>query len=119
MEYRYDIWTWDTMSEVDREWFEVCDELIAEKGEALSNSNGTNDIQFAAEKITLQDPNAGIGGYESILFECSGGSVQIGFDLKYAIVNAIAEEIVYGRMGSNLADLIKQKAMEAVREKLA
>ena len=114
----FDRYTWDTDSEADRDWFEVCDEIL--RGRPEVSNTGENDITLRVEKLVAEDVNN--PGIPQTVFEMSGGQIQPGFEFQFALFDKLAQEIQWGGLtyggGMTLGDLIKQKAVEAVREQM-
>lgn len=128
----FDRWNWDTGSAIDERWMEIADEILKERGVDLnmSQSNPTNgpmilcdpkgpqELKIKANKLTLVDP---VGGGKSTLFEAFG-TVELGLELKQAIVKFIDAELenktVMSMNGKYLKDILAKAATEAVRESL-
>lgn len=142
----YDRWTWDTNSDVDKDWFEVAEEILEERGvttKVTFNPTANNNITFhmgngksvpvltvdqtldlilgTNKNIKVTD-TACPGGYEHTLLEITGGNMEIGFDLKMAIVNFLVNELDFGSLmasnGKKLKQVIEDKALDAVRNRL-
>jgi hypothetical protein len=128
----FDRWNWDTGSEIDKRWMEIADEILQTRGVNLNMSqsnpnsgpmitcdpNGPQELIIKADKLTLEDP---VGGTRSVLFESFAG-VELGFELKKAIVKFMDDELqnknTLSMSGKYLKDIIAEAAADAVREKL-
>ncbi len=128
----YDRWNWDTGSAIDHRWMEIADEILKERGVSLNmtqsnpgsgpmitcDPNGPQELIIKADKLILEDP---IGGNRSTLFESFAG-VEIGYDLKQAIVKFIDDElqnkITMSPNGKYLKDILAEATAEAIRDKL-
>ena len=124
----YDRWNWETGSEHDKDWFEVAEELLKERGVefnmsgnggTVNISGGPTDVVIAADKLKVQQCG---GGIDHEVFQMSGGVFEFGFDMKAALVKALGDELTFGSLttnqGRNLRDIIKEAALEAMRERL-
>jgi hypothetical protein len=80
--------------------------------------NGSQELIIRADKLTLEDP---VGGTRTVLFESIGG-VELGFELKKAIVDFMDSELqnknTLSMRGKYLKDIFAEAAADAVREKL-
>ena len=129
----YDRWCWDSGSEMDKDWYEVADELLKERGVMSSSStlsfggNATGvsigssdpivdqDLVISAKKVQGRDPGS---TWDRELFDFSSGC-ELGFDLKQAVADAVAEFMTNGlstKQGLTLRDIVKQAAKDAIRE---
>lgn len=124
----YDRWTWDTDSDVDKQWFEVAEELLKERGMdvALINNNAiqsigvTNgDFTIKSDKLLMENTYSSM---PSELFEWQNGKLQIAHGLKEALVEFLVREIESGVLwstaGKDLGEAIGDVAIKAMKEKL-
>lgn len=142
----YDRWNWDTGTQADKDWFDVAEEILAERGVIVTNPTGSNtNIVFSmgasgptvpvltmdsvgdlilGTKKTLKLKNSdSLGAMEHEILEADqNGNLAIGFDLKYAILNFIATELDCGTLSANngrqLKQMIEDKALEAIRNRI-
>jgi hypothetical protein len=142
----YDRWNWDTNSATDKDWFELAEEILEERGVTATinfSPTGNNSITFsmgngnAFPVLTVDQSNdlilgthdklkftdAGCpGGYEHTLLEVTGSNLEIGHDLQLAIVEFLVNELDFGSLialnGKRLKQVIEEKALEAVRQRL-
>jgi hypothetical protein len=142
----YDRWNWDTGSDMDKDWFEVAEKILKERGVSTtvnSYPSGNNSISFGmgAGKsfpvLTVDQSNDVVlgthkslkvtdaskpGSVEHILFEVSGPNLEISYDLRRALIEFLVDELVYGTTmsmtGKNLKQVIEEKALDAVRNRL-
>jgi hypothetical protein len=128
----YDRWNWDTGSAIDERWMEIADEILKERGVSLNMSqanpnsgpmitcdpSGPQELLIRADKLTLVDP---LGGGKSTLFE-SFSSVELGLELKQAIVKFIDDELqnknTMSINGKYLKDILAKATAEAMIDKL-
>lgn len=128
----FDRWNWDTGSEIDKRWMEIADEILQERGVNLNMSqtspnngpmitcdpNGSQELILKVDKLTLEDP---VGGAKGVLFESFAG-VELGFELKQAILKFLEQELqtknVMSPQGHYLKDILAEASANAVREKL-
>jgi len=100
----YDRWNWDTGTETDKEWMDVAECILRERGINMSNNNDTPIVP-------------------KTLFDLSNGQVVIGEDLKVALIDFLIEEVRSGMTWSSnkaayLDSEIKDAARRAVRENI-
>lgn len=127
----YDRWTWDTNSDVDKQWFEVADELLKERGMEMSlNGNSSTqpnvigvqsgcDLTLKVDKLVMENT---YGSVPSDLFEWQNGKLIIGFGMKEALVEFLTNELDYGSLyssnGRKLRDTVGDAAALAIKERI-
>ena len=126
----YDRWTWDTNSDVDKQWFEVAEELLKERGmEMALNGNSTApnviavqsgcDLTLRSDKLVMENTYSNV---PAELFEWQNGKLQIAFGLKEALVEFLTNELDYGYLtgsnGRNLKDSVGDTATKAMKDRL-
>ena len=128
----FDRWNWDTGSAIDERWMEIADEILKERGVNLNMSqstpgsapmiscdpSGSQELVIKARKLVLEDP---VGGSRSTLFD-SFSTIELGYELKQAIVKFIADEIetksTMATNGKYLQDILREASAKAVKDKL-
>lgn len=127
----YDRWTWDSGSQIDRDWFEVADEILREERGVVFDMSGSNPfgsgivigagnmpthLKIAAEKVVMENPNS--MGMDHEIFEFSGGQLDMGFALKALLVKVLGDELAFGSLttsqGVNLRSAIEMIAAGSV-----
>ena len=109
----YDRWCWESASEMDKDWYEVADEILKERG-VMSSSSGIQlfpqngggvgapmltlnqmpqNVTIKANKLVTQAPNNTV---DHDVFDLSNGNFELGFDLKNAIMMLILQEMNSG-----------------------
>jgi len=126
----YDRWTWDTNSDVDKQWFEVADELLKARGmEMALNGNSTApnvigvqsgcDLTIQSDKLVMANT---YGSTPADLFEWQNGKLQIAFGLKEALVEFLTQELDYGALcsstGRDLKESVGDAAMKAIKDRI-
>ena len=132
----YDRWNWDTGSEADKDWFELAEEILKERGIDMSNATGTGpttpvltmdsagDLMLGTN-ATLKIRNTSNGGSpieHDILEATQQGALNLGVDLKYAIAEFIANELRGGSItamnGQSLKQILEDGALAAIRNRI-
>jgi len=140
----YDRWNWDTGTDADKDWFEIAEQILAERGvQVMTNTNQPNNIVFSfanggtavdvlsmdnggdlvlGTKHSLKLKNntkTGVQMEHELLDADEHGNLEIGYDLKRAIINLIATELNGGSVSSNNGQLLSQilddRALQAIR----
>ena len=126
----YDRWTWDTNSDVDKQWFEVADELLKERGmEMALNGNSTApnviavqsgcDLTIKSDKLVMANT---YGSVPADLFEWQNGKLKIAFGMKEALVEFLTNELDYGGLrstaGRTISDSVGDAAMKAIKDRI-
>jgi len=140
----FDRWNWDSSSEMDKDWFEIAEELLKERGISVMNTSTNNSVVFSTGQgsnlpvISVgADQNLVLGTTKTLsikdasdpfnikhdLFGVSNNTeLEIGWDLKRALVNFIANELNGGTVsannGQNLKQIFEDKTMEALRNRI-
>lgn len=114
----YDRWNWDTNSETDKDWFEIAEEILRERGVNVtmgdpqginfSDGNGTS-IPVLSMDVNTKELVLGTSRTLSVvdsslpgnmtheLFEVSNSNnLELGFALKQALATFIANELNCG-----------------------
>ena len=138
----YDRWTWDSNSESDKDWYELAEEILTDRGVDVTantiNMIGPNGNPMAA--ITMEstgDLILGVNGSVKVtdasnpgciqheLFGVSNSNqLQLGWELKQAIAAFVTGEILNGNSGmsqnirSAITTAIVTEAPAAVRNLL-
>ena len=134
----YDRWNWDSGSELDKDWFEIAEELLAELGVNVNMSNnnplGLNFTDSTGVTIpvlvmdnsqkelvlgtskTLSVVDATIpGNMTHELFEvCNSNNLVLGYALKQALATFIADELNFGNTMNPSGMTIKQAIEGAI-----
>ena len=134
----YDRWNWDTGSEADKDWFEIAEELLAELGVNINMSNSnpqglnfTNSSGVTIPVLVMDSPNQELvlgtsktlsvvdatipGNMTHELFEvCNSNNLQLGHELKQALVTFIANELNCGTTMNPSGMSIKQALESAI-----
>lgn len=142
----YDRWTWDTGSDADKEWFEIAEEILEERGVSVvinnptANTNitfqmGTNgptipvltldqntDLTLGTGKILKIVDAKKCGAIEHEIFEVDGSNLELGWHLKQLLVDFLTNELeqicTMNSNGKYLKQVVAEKAVEAVQEAL-
>ena len=93
----YDRWNWESASDFDKQWFEVAEEILKEKGVISQPPN--MDLTISAARMLMN--GMGGNGLQRELFTAKNGSVELGFDLKQMILEFITNELNYGCLTDN------------------
>ncbi len=132
----YDRWNWDNNAESDKDWYQLAEELLNERGVDMTantiNMAGPNGNPMAT--ITLEatgDLVLGVNGNVKVtdssapgnimheLFEVRNNSqLQLGWELKQAIVSFLAQEMINGSISGNTGQTLSQ-ALEGEVNKYA
>lgn len=114
----YDRWNWDTGSEVDKDWFEIAEEILKERGinvntgnpqglnftnnsgvtiPVLTMNNSTQELVLGTSKTLSVVDSSVSGNMTHELFEVNqSNNLELGYELKQAIVAFMANEIANG-----------------------
>ena len=127
----YDRWTWDTNSDLDKQWFEVAEELLKERGMemALNGNSSTQpnvigvqsgcDLTIRSDKLVIENTYSSV---PADLFEWQNGKLQIAFGLKEALVEFLTNELDHGYLsssnGRNLRDTVGDAAAKSIKERI-
>lgn len=140
----YDRWNWDTGSDADKDWFEIAEEILRERGINVNTSNPTainfSDGNGVAIPILSMDNNMQdlvLGTCKTVqvtdasnpsaikhdLFEVSqSNTLQLGWELKQALITFLQTEINAGTMsgdgGQNLQTIFEDKIASTIRNRI-
>jgi hypothetical protein len=139
----YDRWNWDSGTDADKLWFTIAEEILAERGVSVVTNLGTStNITFnmgangptvpvltmdqvgdlvLGTKQTLKLKNSDAVGVvmEAELFDIDTmGNLNIGWALKQAIINFMAQEMTAGSVSTNNGQTFGQHFEEKVLQTL-
>lgn len=143
----YDRWNWETGTDADKDWYEIAEQILAERGIAtMPNINQPNNIVFSfansgtqVDVLTMDgtgdlvlgtkqslklknNTNSGIQMEHELLEADAQGNLEIGFDLKVALVSFIAQELNAGSVssngGQNLGQIFEDKVAQTIRNRI-
>lgn len=140
----YDRWNWDTGSDADKDWFEIAEEILRERGINVNTSNPITidfydsngvSIPILSMENNMQDLVLGTcktvqvtdashpSAIKHDLFEVSqSNTLQLGWELKQALINFLQTEINAGTMsgdgGQNLQTIFEDKIASTIRNRI-
>ena len=143
----YDRWNWDSGTDADKLWFTIAEEILAERGvSVVTNLNNSTNITFnmgangptvpvltmdqvgdlvLGTKQTLKLKNTDAAGVtmEAELFDIDTmGNLNIGWALKQAIINFMAQEMTAGSVstnnGQNFGQHFEEKVLQTLRNRI-
>lgn len=142
----YDRWNWDTGTQADKDWFDIAEQILAERGVGtVMNTNNTNitfnmggsgpsvpvltmdstgDLTLGTnQSLKLKNTNqVGIGTEHEIFDADQQGNFDLGWDLKQAIIKFMAQEVIAGSFsapnGQNLSTILDDKIATTIRNRL-
>ncbi len=122
----YDRWNWDTNSESDKDWFEIAEELLADRGVDMTANtinmagpNGmimptltlesTGDIVLGASgSIRVTDASMPGSTKHEIFAVSNSNDLQLGWELKRALVSFLNQEMLSGSISGNNGQTLSQ-----------
>lgn len=140
----FDRWNWDTGSDTDKDWFEIAEEILKERGVHLNMSNPTainftdgngvtipilsmdnnmQDLILGTCKTVQVTDASNPSAVKHDLFEVSqSNTLQLGWELKQAIINFLQQEMNGGTMsgssGQNLQTIFEDKITSTIRNRI-
>ena len=131
----YDRWNWDSSSDADKDWFELAEEILTDRGVdvnpstlTLSGPNGamptltleaTGDLVLGASGSIKATDSSVQGSIVHELFEVKNSNqLELGWELKIAIVSFLNQEMINGSISGNNGQTLSQ-ALEGEVNKYA
>jgi hypothetical protein len=122
----YDRWNWDTNSEADKDWFEIAEELLADRGVDMTantlnfaGSNGNNlpvltlestgDIVLGTKgSIRVTDASVPGNTKHELFMVGNSNDLQLGWELKRALVSFLNQEMLSGSISGTNGQTLSQ-----------
>lgn len=97
----YDRWNWESASDFDKQWFEVAEEILKERG-MTSQVSSSIDFAIHVDRMVMNGQGGASGnGLQRELFTAHNGNVELGLDLKQMILEFVTNELNYGYLTDN------------------